>query len=334
MDLSTQYLGFRLPHPFIAGASPLSGNLDSVRKLEDAGAAAIVLSSLFEEELESEQLATYYSLEAPADSFAEAQTYFPDRAEFALGPDDYLEHVRAVKAAVSIPVIASLNGTTAGGWLDHASLIAQAGADALELNVYRVVTDLDRSAADIEDATVSMVEKVAAELNMPVAVKLSPFYSALPHFAARLDRAGAKGLVLFNRFYQPDIDIEQLEVMPSLHLSDSSELLLRVHWLAILSGRISASLAVSGGVHTGIDAVKSVMAGAHGVQMVSALLKNGPGHLRTVQEEMTRWMVEHEYESLQQMHGSMNFLHCPNPAGLERTNYMHILKSWDGRAAG
>jgi dihydroorotate dehydrogenase (fumarate) len=208
-------------------------------------------------------------------------------------------------------------------------LIAQAGADAIELNVYRVVTDLDQSAADIEDATIAMVSKVAAELNLPVAVKLSPFYSALPHFAARLDRAGARGLILFNRFYQPDIDVEELEVTPVLHLSDSSELLLRVHWLAILSGRISASLAVSGGVHTGLDAIKSVMAGAHAVQMVSALLRKGPDHLRTVREEMVQWMETHEYESLKQMHGSMNFLHCPNPAGLERTNYIHILRSWE-----
>lgn len=333
MDLSTQYLGFRLPHPFIAGASPLSGNLDSARRLEDAGAAAIVLSSLFEEELVSEQLATHHALEESAESFAEAQTYLPSRSDLAFGPEEYLEHLQAVKAAVAVPVVGSLNGTTAGGWLDNACLIAQAGADALELNIYRVVTDLEQSAAEIEDTTVAMVGKVVAELNIPVAVKLSPFYSALPHFAARLDRAGANGLVLFNRFYQPDIDIEALEFAPTLHLSDSSELLPRLHWLAILSGRVSASLAVTGGVHTGVDAIKSVMAGAHAVQMVSALLRNGPPHLQTVREEMERWMEEHAYESLQQMHGSMNFLHCPNPTGLERTNYMHILKSWETIAA-
>ncbi len=335
MDLSTQYLGFRLPHPLIAGASPLSANLDSVRRLEDAGAAAIVLNSLFEEELESEQLAAHYSLETPAESFAEAQTYLPSPTDLSFGPEEYLDHLHAVKTAVDVPVFGSLNGTTAGGWLDYACLIAQAGADAIELNVYRVVTDARESAAEIEDATVAMVHKVAAELNVPVAIKLSPFYSALPHFAARLDRAGAKSLVLFNRFYQPDIDVEQLEVTPTLHLSDSSELLLRVHWLAILSGQISASLAVSGGVHCGVDAIKSVMAGAHAVQMVSALLRNGPEHVRTVREEMVRWMEEHEYESLAQMHGSMNFLRCPNPSGLERTNYIHILRSWDtlGRTA-
>jgi dihydroorotate dehydrogenase (fumarate) len=329
MDLSTQYLGFRLPHPFIAGASPLSANLDSVRRLEDAGAAAIVLSSLFEEELVRDQLETNYSMEAPAESFAEAQTYLPSREDFALGPEEYLEHLHAVKAAVGVPVFGSLNGTTAGGWLDYACSIAQAGADAIELNVYRVVTDLDQSSADVEDATLAMVGKVATELNIPVAVKLSPFYSALPHFAGRLADAGAKGLVLFNRFYQPDIDVEQLEVTPTLRLSDSSELLLRVHWLAILSGRISASLAVTGGVHCGLDAIKSVMAGAHAIQIVSALLRNGPEHVRTVREEMARWMEEHEYEALQQMHGSMNFLHCPNPAGLERANYMHMLRSWE-----
>jgi dihydroorotate dehydrogenase (fumarate) len=329
MDLTTHYLGFRLPHPLIAGASPLSGHLDSVRRLEDAGAAAIVMSSLFEEELFSEQLATHYSLDLPAESFAEAQTYFPGHAEFALGPDDYLEHLHAVKQAVGIPVIGSLNGTTPGGWLECAQSIAQAGADAIELNVYRVVTDLDRSATEVEDSTVEMVTQLTAEVNVPVAIKLSPFYSALPHFAARLDRAGAKGLILFNRFYQPDIDVEQLEVTPSLHLSDSSELLLRVHWLAILSGLVSTSLAVSGGVHCGLDAVKSVMAGAHAVQMVSALLRNGPDHLRTVREELARWLVDHEYESLGQMHGSMNFLRCPNPSGLERMNHMRMLKSWE-----
>lgn len=329
MDLSTQYLGFRLPHPFIAGASPLSRDLGTARSLEDAGAAAIVLSSLFEEELVSEQLATNDFLEAPAESFAEAQTYLPMRADWALGPEEYLEHLRALKAAVAVPVVASLNGTTAGGWLDYAGLMAQAGADAIELNVYRVVTDLDQSSADVEDATVAMVEQVAAALNIPIAVKLSPFYSALPHFAARLARAGANGLVLFNRFYQPDIDVEELEVNPTLRLSDSSELLLRVHWLAILSGRVSASLAVTGGVHSGLDAIKSVMAGAHAVQMVSALLHDGPQQLRTVRDEMARWMEEHEYESLRQMHGSMNFLHCPNPENLERANYMQMLRSWE-----
>lgn len=330
MDLSTQYLGFHLPHPFIAGAGPLSGHLDTVRQLEDAGAAAIILSSLFEEELVSEQLATNDLLDAPAESFAEAQTYLPLRPDWVLGPEEYLEHLSAVKAAVAVPVIASLNGTTPGGWLDYAGLMSQAGADAIELNVYRVVTDLDQSSGEIEDATVAMVEQVVAALNVPIAVKLSPFYSALPHFAARLGRAGAAGLVLFNRFYQPDIDIDQLEVTPTLRLSDSSELLLRVHWLAILSGRVSASLAVTGGVHTGVDAVKSVMAGAHAVQMVSALLHHGPRHLSRVRDEMAHWMEEHEYESLSQMHGSMNFLHCPNPESLERSNYMHMLKSWEG----
>jgi dihydroorotate dehydrogenase (fumarate) len=329
MDLSTNYLGLRLPHPLIAGASPLGRGLDSARQLEDAGAAAIVMPSLFEEELVSEQLAVHRYLEIPAHSSAEATSYFPGQPDLALGPEEYLEDLRAIKAAVDIPVFGSLNGTTPGGWLEFARSIAQAGADAIELNIYRVVTDLDQSPSEVENATVEMVRMVAAELNVPVAAKLSPFCSSLPHLAARLAGAGAAGLVLFNRFYQPDIDIEQLEVLPQLHLSDSSELLLRIHWLAILSGRISASLAASGGVHTAVDAIKAVMAGAHGVQMVSALLHHGPQHLRAVREEMTIWMAEHEYDSIKQMHGSMNFLRCPDPRALERTNYMRIIRSWD-----
>ena len=328
MDLSTEYLGFHLPHPLMAGASPLSQDLDAVRRLEDAGAAAIVMSSLFEEDLVGEQISAHYSLEASAESFPEALSYLPSRSDLAFGPEEYLDQLRAVKDAVSIPVVGSLNGTTAGGWLEYATAIAQAGADAIELNVYRVVSDLGQTAQDLETTTLEMLELVLAEVNLPVAVKLSPFYTSLPNFAACLDRAGVNGLVLFNRFFQPDIDVDSLEILPKLHLSDSTELLLRVHALAILSGRISASLAVTGGVHTEIDAIKAIMAGAHGVQMVSALLQKGPNHLQRVRQKMVEWMEEREYESLKQMHGSMNFLRCPDPKALERSSYMQTLRSW------
>jgi dihydroorotate dehydrogenase (fumarate) len=329
MDLSTTYLGFSLPHPFMPGASPLVDDLDMVRRLEDAGAAAIVMHSLFEEQLVGEQLAHASYTHAPAESFPEALTYFPP-SEFALGPDDYLEQLRRIKAAVAVPVIASLNGRSWGGWLSYSYLLAQAGADALELNVYELATDPHESAAAIEARILAMLRAVRTNLSIPVAVKLSPYYTALAELAGRLDGAGADGLVLFNRFYQADIDVEQLEVTPTLHLSDSSELLLRITWLAALSPHLRASLAVSGGVHTGLDAVKAVMAGAHAVQMVSALLRHGPEHLRAVREATAQWLEEHEYESLRQMQGSMNLQRCPDPKAFARANYLHVLQSWQG----
>lgn len=327
MDLSTQYLGFDLPHPLMPGASPLADSLDSVRSLEDAGAAAIVMRSLFEEQLTGEQMATHQAMAEPEESFAEATTYFPAPEEFVLGPDEYLDHLRKVKAAVSIPVIASLNGMTEGGWLEHAKLIEQAGADAVELNVYMVATDPAESAEQIEDRTVAMVQAVKSGIKIPLAVKLSPYYTALPHLAARLTRAGADGLVIFNRFYQPDIDLEELEVV-RINLSDSSELLLRLRWLAILSAQVKTSLAVTGGVHTAEDAIKSVMTGAHAVQIVAALLTHGPMTLQAIKQQMIEWLVEHEYESLKQMQGSMNLDHCPDPKAYERANYMQMLQSW------
>lgn len=330
MDLTTTYLGFHLPHPFLPGASPLVDDLDTVRRLEDAGAAAIVMHSLFEEQITREQLATARHLEGPAESVAEALSYLPTPDSFALGPEEYVGQLQRIKAAVSVPVIASLNGTTEGGWLAYARLLEEAGADALELNVYSLATDLEQSGETIERRTLHMLAAVKGWIRIPVAVKLSPFYSSLAHFAGRLAGAGADGLVLFNRFYQPDIDAEALEVVPALRLSDSSELLLRLRWLAILSGRVKASLAVSGGVHTGLDAVKAVMAGADAVQVVSALLKNGPERLATLRQELARWLEEHEYDSLAQMRGSLNLLHCPDPAAHERANYMTILQSWRG----
>lgn len=328
MDLSTTYLGFDLPHPLMPGASPMVDDLDVVRRLEDAGAAAIVMHSLFEEQIEQDQLGFIEHTEAHAESFAEALSYFPRPDEFALGPDRYLNQIRRIKQAVALPIIASLNGHTASGWLEYAGLIESAGADAIELNIYYVPTDPSESGEQVEQRLCEIVSTVKAAVAIPVAVKLGHFFSALPHLVHRLDQLHVDGLVIFNRFYHPDIDIEALEVSPTLHLSESSELLVRLRWLAILSGRVRASLAVTGGVHTPVDAIKAVMAGAHAVQMVSALLRHGPEHLRAVYTGMRRWLEEHEYESLAQMQGSMNLHRCPNPSAFERGNYLRVLQSW------
>ena len=328
MDLSTTYLGFKLPNPLMPGASPLVDDLDTVKRLEDAGAAAIVMHSLFEEQITREQLGHLHAVEMHEDSFAEALSYFPQPQEYRLGPEAYLEQIRKIKAMVKVPVIASLNGTSPAGWLDYAKLIQQAGADALELNVYYLATQAWETTESVERRTLEAVRVVKGAIKIPVAVKLSPFYSALANLAKQLDEAGADALVLFNRFYQPDIDVEELEVVPSLQLSDSSELLLRLRWLAILSGHVKGSLACSGGVHSPLDAIKAVMAGAHAVQLVSALLKREPAYLQTVRTGMERWMEEHEYSSLSQMQASMSHQKSPNPQALERANYMKILQGW------
>jgi dihydroorotate dehydrogenase (fumarate) len=288
MDLSTTYLGFELPHPLMPGSSPLADDLDSVRRLEDAGAAAIVLRSLFEEQIVGDELAAYRAHSGPSDSPAEAASYLPEPEVFALGTHDYLEQVQRIKAAVKVPVIASLNGTTPESWIEYARLIEQAGADALEVNVYELATDPLESGEDVEDRTVAVVAAVRDAVAIPIAVKLSPFYSSLSHLAQRLEKAGANGLVIFNRFYQPDIDAENLEIEPRLYLSSPNELLLRLRWLAVLSGQIQGSLAVTGGVHNTIDAVKAVMAGAHAVQLVSVLLRRGPETLERVRGELAR----------------------------------------------
>ena len=328
MDLSTRYLGFTLPHPIVAGASPLGDDLDMVRRLEDAGASALVLRSLFEEQITHEQMADHFNLDAHAESFAEAVTYFPGADAFALGTDQYLEHLRKVKQAIRIPVIASLNGSTPGGWLEYAGLIEQAGADALELNVYRIATDPGLTSGHVERQMVETVRQVKDAVRIPVAVKLSPFFTALAHVAREMDRAGANGLVLFNRFYQPDIDPEQLTLSRALHLSDSSELPLRLHWTAILSGRVEASLAITGGVHTALDVVRATMAGAHVTQMVSALLTRGPLHIQTVVAELVEWLQKQGWTSLSEMRGNMNLLKVPDPEAYERANYMLMLQGW------
>ena len=328
MDLTTPYLGFRLTHPLVPGASPMVDDLGTVRRLEDAGAAAIVMHSLFEEQIVREQLALAAHVEAHGESFAEALSFLPSTEGLSPGPESYLEQLRRVKEAVEVPVIASLNGTTEGGWLQYARLMEQAGADALELNVYALAADPWDSGEAIERRTLAMLRAVKQAVSLPVAVKLSPFYTSLSHFARQLAEAGADGLVLFNRFYQPDIDPEALEARRVLRLSHDSELPLRLRWLAILAGRVPASLAASGGVHTALDAIKAVMAGAHAVQMVSALLQRGPEYLRLVRNEMMGWMAEHHYGSIAEMRGSLSHQRCPDPAAYERANYVQVLQTW------
>lgn len=328
MDLSTTYLGLKLPHPVMPGASPMVDKIDLVKRMEDAGASAIVMHSLFEEQLMREELATYHHIDVHADSFAEAMTYLPRPDEFNLGPDQYLEQLVRIKQSVDLPVIASLNGFTSGGWIRYAKLMQDAGANALELNVYYLATNADEAGEEVEQRTLDILKAVKQAVTIPVSIKLSPFFSSMASMAKRLDEAGADGLVLFNRFYQPDIDVESLEVEPTLRLSDSSELNLRLRWLAVVSGRVRASLAVSGGVHTHLDAVKAVMTGAHAVQVVSAILQQGPDVLRRIREGLTQWLEEHEYDSLEQMRGSMNLLRCPDASMFERANYIRILQGY------
>jgi dihydroorotate dehydrogenase (fumarate) len=328
MDLSTTYLGLSLQHPLMPGASPLGDSLDGVKRLEDAGASAIVLRSLFEEQITRAEYAHLYNMLLRARSLAEVIALLPLPQEFAFAPDRYLELVRQTKEAVGVPVIGSLNGTTPQGWVDYAARIQEAGADALELNFYFVATDPDERGEQVEQRLLDIVRRVKTRVTIPVAVKLSPFFSSLPHLAQQLDAAGADGLILFNRFYQADIDPEAREVVARLHLSTSEDLLLRVRWLAILSGHVRASLAASGGVHGGIDALKAIMAGAHAVQMVSGLIKHGPGYLALVLKDLERWLERHGYASLREAQGIMSLVQIRNPAALERGNYMRILQAW------
>lgn len=330
MNLSTTYLGFRLPHPLIPGASPLADELDGVRRLEDAGAPMIVLRSLFEEQLTHEQLAASHGIDEHENAFAEALSYLPSPEGFRFGPGSYVEHVERVKRAVRIPVVASLNGTTPGGWVEYARLLEDAGADALELNLFLVPTDPEESAETIETRLIELVRAVRSHVRMPLAVKLSPFYTSIAHFARRLEAEGVDGLVMFNRFYEPDIDVRDQQVLRTLSLSSSTELLPRLHALAIVSGRTRLSLAVTGGVHTGVDALKAVMCGAQGVQLVSALLKKGPQQLAAARKELERSLEDNEYDSLDQVRGSMSLTRCPDPKAYERVNYMHILQNWRG----
>ena len=325
MDLSTTYLGMRLPHPLIVGAGPLGDDLDVVKALEDAGAALLVLRSLYEEEITGEQMEAFFNAESHSDSFAEADTFAPEPT-MALGPDEYLEHLRAVKAAVRIPVMASLNGVTPGGWIDYARLLEQAGADGLELHIYHAASDMSLSAADVERQAIEIVREVKRSVRIPVAIKMAPLLTAFAHYASQLDKAGADGLVMFTRFHRIDIDVKELEVIRSMPLSDSSELPMRLRGAAALAGRVKASIALTGGVHTGLDVIKGTMAGAHATQLVSALLRHGPGHLRTVRREIEAWMQEHEWSSLGEMRGNMSLERIPDPAAYERANFRMALR--------
>ncbi len=328
MDLTTKYMGLTLKHPVVPSASPIVQHLGNIRKLEDAGAGAIVLHSLFEEQIRMESETLDRSLSQSEELYAESPSFFPNLEKYNLGPDGYLEHVAKAKAAVSVPVIASLNGTSTGGWIEYAKKIEQAGADALELNIYTVPTDLETTAAQVEEGYVQLVRDVRASISIPVAVKLAPYFTAMANLAKRLDSAGANGLVLFNRFYQPDYDLEALEIVPSLQLSSSFELLTRLHWTAILFGRVKADIAVTGGVHTSYDVLKAMMAGARVAMMTSALLKRGIDYLKTVLEEMGAWLEDHEYESVQQMQGSMSQKSVSHPESFLRSNYIRVLSSY------
>jgi dihydroorotate dehydrogenase (fumarate) len=328
MDLSTSYLGLGLKNPVVAAASPLSHSVDSMKALEDAGASAVVMYSLFEEQIAHEQAELNHYLSYGTEAFAEALTYFPEAQSYNLGPEEYVELLHRAKKSLGIPVIGSLNGISTGGWIRYAQRIEEAGADALELNVYYIPTDPRVSGADVEDRYVEVLSAVKTTVKIPVAIKLSPFFSSMAHMAQRLDNAGADGLVLFNRFYQPDVDLEALEVTPNLQLSTPAEIRLPLRWIAILHGRLKASLAASTGVHSAEDALKMLMAGADVTMLASALLKHGPAHVAVVLARMEQWMLEHEYISVAQLKGSMSQKSVADPSAFERANYMKVLQAY------
>jgi dihydroorotate dehydrogenase (fumarate) len=330
MDLKTDYLGFELEHPFMVGASPMCDDLGVIRQLEDAGASAIVMHSLFEEEVVSEELATNAATDHPANSFAEALSFFPEPNDVVYGTDEYMNQLRKVKEAVNVPVIGSLNSLTESRWIEYAQQMQKAGADALELNAYYLSCDSSITGADIEARTLHMVRQVRSAVTIPVAVKLSPYYTSFANFACQLDEAGADGLVLFNRFYQPDLDVQNLEITAGLKLSDETELAERLRWLAIISPKVEASLAVTGGIHTALGAVKAIMAGAKGVQLVSSLYQNGPSHLTAIRDGVASWLKANDYESLRQLQGSMNLDNAPHSETYTKVNYLQILKIWKG----
>lgn len=331
VDLSTTYLGLQLKNPVVASASPISKKLDGIRKLEDAGASAVVMYSLFEEQIVQDSLALDHYLNLGTDSFAEALTYFPDLQSYNIGPEDYLNLISKAKQAVKIPIIGSLNGVSTGGWVDYAQKIEQAGADALELNMYYIPTDFELSSHELEQVYADLVKDVRSNIHIPLAVKLSPFFTALPHLSKRIVQSGANGLVLFNRFLQPDLDIETLEVTPHLILSTPSELRLPLRWTAILYGRVDADLALTSGVHSAQDVLKAMMAGASVTMLASELIANGTKRIGEILNDMQMWMETFEYVSVTQMKGSMSQLSVAEPAAFERANYMKALTSLDNR---
>jgi dihydroorotate dehydrogenase (fumarate) len=328
IDLSTTYLGLKLRNPLVASSSPMCGDVGNVRRMEDSGAAAIVLQSLFEEQIESESDELDRDIDRASEVGAESVSHFPELGHRVMGPETYLSHIVKCKQAVKIPVIASLNGTSPGGWLSYAKQMEQAGADALELNIYHIPVSADVTGEQVEQQYIELVKAVKAAVHIPVAVKLGPYFSSMANMARKLDATGVDGLVLFNRFYQPDYDLEALEVVPNLILSNSHELLLRLHWVAVLYGSVKADMALTGGVHCATDVVKSMMAGAKVAMMTSALLKRGISYLDTIATELLVWMGEHEYDSIKQMQGSMSRNAVPQPQAFERANYLKVLSSY------
>lgn len=328
MKLNTNYLGLNLRSPIVPSASPLSEDIATIRSMEDYGAGAVVLYSLFEEQIEHESHELDHYLTAGTDSFAESLSFFPDMDSYITGPDRYLEHIRQAREAVDIPVIASLNGASPGGWTNHARLMEEAGASAIELNLYYIPADVTVSAADIEKRYLAVVKLVREAVSIPVAVKLSPFFSSTAHFANELCKVGASGLVLFNRFYQPDLDIYKLEVVPRLQLSSPADLRLPLRWIAMLYGHVPADLALTSGVRTYEDVIKGLMAGASVVMVASELLRNGVSRIQDMKDAMGQWLEEHEYDSVEQLQGSMSQIHVADPAAFERANYMRVLGAW------
>ena len=328
MDLTTNYLGLQLRSPLVISASPLSEDVDNIRHMEDAGASAVVLYSLFEEQLRQDRLELNQNLQQGTESFAESLTYFPDAGEYHLGPEEYLKHIAAAKKATHIPIIASLNGSSVGGWTDYARQIQQAGADALELNIYYIPTDMDLGGDVVEDTYINILRAVKANVTIPVAVKLSPFFSNFANMAKRLDQAGANGLVLFNRFYQPDIELESLEVKPNILLSTPMAARLPLRWIALLYGRVKASLAATSGIHRGSDALKMLLAGADVTMLCSTLLRHGIPQIALIERDLKAWLEEHEYESVRQLKGSLSQKNCAEPAAFERAQYMKALTGY------
>jgi len=328
MDLTTTYMGLKLRSPLVPSASPLSEDIDNIRRMEDAGAAAVVMHSLFEEQLRLESYELHHHLTQGTESFSEALTYFPDSMNFRVGPETYLEHIYKAKQKVKIPIIASLNGSSVGGWTNYAKQIQQAGADALELNIYYVPTDMELTSNEIEQTYIDILRAVKAVVTIPIAVKLSPYFTNMANMAKLLDKAQANALVLFNRFYQPDINLNLLEVEPNVLLSTPQSMRLPLRWIAILYGRIHADLAATSGIHRGEDVLKMLLAGAKITMLCSVLLRHGINHIRVIEQEIREWMQKHEYESVEQMQGSMSQKHCPNPSAFERAQYMRSLSTY------
>jgi len=328
MNLTTNYLGMELKSPLVPSASPLSQEVDNIKLMEDAGAGAVVMHSLFEEQLTLEKYELHHHLTYGTESFAEALTYFPEPADFRVGPQEYLEHIRTAKEQVNIPIIASLNGFSLGGWTEYGQLMQQAGASALELNIYYVPTNPDLTSAEVEQNYIDILQSVKKSVTIPVSVKLSPYFTNTANMAKRLDRAGADGLVLFNRFYQPDINLETLEVEPQVLLSTPQAMRLPLRWIAILYGHIHGSLAATSGIHNAQGIIKMLMVGASTTMLCSVILRNGINYLKSLQEDVIKWMETHEYESVRQMQGTMSQLNCPDPTAFERAQYMKVLQSY------